>query len=158
MRAAAQVKRAQIGIREVVRQGTQLGQLHAPAPVTRGEVEDVDLERVTRVCSLNVQRAEQVVERVEVKGGLFDRVALAHLTVPRHQDVVVHDILRGDAQRGLQTVVPPVVDPLGVYLVFHTRLLSTSIARHSRVATGQTSTTAPSSATSIWEWRFAAAQ
>src|SRR6202012_3181135 len=157
VRSAAQVEGAQVAIGEVVRERAEFGELHAPAPFAGRQVQDLDLEGVTRSCVLDVEGPEQVVERVEVEVGLLERVALVHLTVPRHQEVVVHDVLRGDPQGGLQTVVPPMVDPPGVYVVLHAGLLAGVSGFHCRVVTGHTSTMVSPSTTSISAWRFAAA-
>jgi hypothetical protein len=125
-----EIERPQVRIRELVGQGAELGQDRAPPPLARGELEDVDPQRVAELRSLNVHRPEQVVEGVEIEARLLVAGALVHLSVTGHEQVIVHGVSRADPQRRLERVVPPVMDALRVDLVLHRSPLSLSLARN----------------------------
>ncbi|MDT7792200.1 MAG: hypothetical protein QOD59_1636, partial [Mycobacterium sp.] len=127
--ALGEVEVADVRVREVLRQQPELGQHRRPAPRTGAQLEDLDLERVARPGALDVDGAEQVVERVEVELRLLVRPAVLHLAVPGHPDVEVDRVTGIDAQRGLEPGVPFVVDPRRIYDV-----LASQGARLTRVS------------------------
>ena len=119
MGAPAQVEGLQVGIGKVIRQGPEAGKDHAPAPVAGLQGHDVDTQRVSGTGAFDVQGSEQVVERGEVEARVLEAVALPHLAVPGHEDVVVDDVPRRHVERRLERVVPAVVDALRIDPVLH---------------------------------------
>ncbi len=115
----SQILRCALG--EVVGQQAEPRDHGRPAPRPGRQREDLDLERVAGLRTLDVDRAGEVVDRVEVPDDVLDRRVLVHLAVTCHQEVEVHDVARGDREHRRVRVVPVVVDQRAVERVLGQR-------------------------------------
>src|SRR5207249_4509077 len=107
----AEVEVADVGVRKVRGQQAQARQQRRPAPSTRLQLEDLDLECVPRFGAVNVDRPAQRIQPVEVElAQLGGRVALLDLARRHLLGVEVDDVARRDLHRRFQRVVPLVVE------------------------------------------------
>src|SRR5439155_26635869 len=110
---------ANVRVGEVGCQKAQARQQRRPAPRSRLELQDLDLQRVSRFSSPHIDRAAEWVEAVEVEGAeLGRRVALLELSGGDLFSVEVDDVAGVDLDHRRQRVVPLVVELVASDLVF----------------------------------------
>src|SRR5207249_8931736 len=85
--AAAELEDLQVRGGGVVRQQAEAWDDRRPAPWAGTEREHLDLERIPRLRTLDVDRSAQVVDRVEVPDDVLRLRRLLHLALAGHQEV-----------------------------------------------------------------------
>jgi hypothetical protein len=109
-RSVAQVVRLQERLRKVVGEEAETGNHGRPAPGAGRELQDLDLERVADLGSLDEDGPGEVVDRVEVPRDLADRRGLGDLARPGDRQVEADDVARTNPDGRGTAPVPVVVD------------------------------------------------
>src|SRR5713226_95632 len=115
--ALAKVKDLEVRVGEVIGQQAEPRDDRRPAPRPGSERQDLDLESVARLGSVDVDRSPEVVDRIEVPLDLLDRRVLPYLALARHRKVEVDDVSRLDDEHRLVAVVPVVMRPACIDVV-----------------------------------------
>src|SRR6266480_1244955 len=115
----AQLEVAHVRLGKVGGQKAKARQQRRPAPGSRLELQDLDLQRVSRFGSAHVDRAAQWIEAIEVEGAEPGRrIALLELSGGDLFSVEVDDVAGLDLDHRRQRVVPLVVELVASDLVF----------------------------------------
>src|SRR5262249_34779494 len=109
--AVGQVEVADVRLREILRQQPQPRDDPGPTPVERLQAQNLDLQDITRLGALDVDRPGQRVEPVEIQAAQRRRRhARLDLPIGHFLGLAVDHIARLDLDRWRQAVVPLVVD------------------------------------------------
>jgi hypothetical protein len=125
-------------VRELVREEAEAGDDRRPPPVLRLERQELDLEHVARLRPLDVDRAADGVHVREVElRHVLDSGALVDLLVRGVANVQLHRFARLDLERGLDRVVPDIVERVRRYVVDRRHLRDHAPTRARREGSGR---------------------